>query len=148
MRHTALLTAVALAATAVAGQALAAEHQVKMLNTGPEGTMVFAPAALKLKAGDTVRFLPTDKGHNAETIAGMLPPGATPAKGAMNKELVYTFAKAGTYGFKCAPHWGMGMIFVAKVGDGGANLAEAQATAGKAPPLAKKRFTAAFAGLK
>lgn len=149
MRNKIALTAlVAVAATAMAGQALAAEHKIQMLNSGPGGTMVFSPAAVKAKPGDTLRFLPTEPGHNAETIAGMIPAGAATVKGAMNKEVVYTLSKPGTYGFKCAPHYGMGMVFVAKVGDGKPNLAEAQAAAGKAPPFAKKRFTAAFAGLQ
>lgn len=34
------------------------------------------PAFLAVAAGDTVLFLPTDKGDNVETIKGMLPEGA------------------------------------------------------------------------
>lgn len=135
-------------ALAVAGQAQAAEVKVKMLNSGAQGAMVFEPAQVKLKPGDTVRFIPTDPGHNAETIATMLPAGAAPAKGAMNKELVYKFDKAGTYGFKCAPHWSMGMVFTAKVGDGQPNFAAVEAAAAKTPPLAKKRFAAQLAAVK
>ncbi|HYF22167.1 MAG TPA: pseudoazurin [Caulobacteraceae bacterium] len=146
---TALIPALIAGATlAFAAQAQAAEIKVKMLNTGAQGAMVFEPAAVKLKPGDTVRFLPTTPGHNAETIASMLPPGATPVKGAMNKEVVFKFDKPGVYGIKCAPHFSMGMIFVAKVGDGQPNLAAAEAAAAKTPPLAKKRFAAAFAQVK
>ena len=38
--------------------------------------MVFEPALVKVAPGDTVKFVATDKGHNAETIKGMLPDGA------------------------------------------------------------------------
>lgn len=132
---------------AAAGQASAAEIQVKMLNKGAHGTMVFEPAQAKLKPGDTIRFVPTDPGHNVETIKGMLPPGAQLVKSPLSKEIVVKFDKAGVYGFKCTPHWSMGMAFVAKVGSA-ANLAEVEATAAKAPPIAKKRLTASIAAIK
>ena len=57
----------------VAGAAMAAEIEVKMLNKGAEGLMVFEPALVKIEPGDTVKFVATDKGHNAESIKGMLP---------------------------------------------------------------------------
>lgn len=132
---------------AAAGQAGAAEIQVKMLDKGAQGNMVFEPASAKLKPGDTVRFVPTSAGHNVETIKDMLPPGAELVKSPMSKEIVVKFAKPGVYGFKCAPHWGFGMAFVAKVGEA-PNLATAEAAIVKAPPMAKKRLTASFAALK
>ena len=52
-----------------------------MLNKGKDGAMVFEPAGVKIAAGDTVTFIPTDKGHNAESIKGMIPDGATEFKG-------------------------------------------------------------------
>jgi len=143
-----LVAGVVAAALAVAGQAAAAEIQVKMLDKGAKGMMVFEPSTAKLKLGDTVRFVPTHSGHNVETIMAMLPPGATATKGAMNKEVVVKFTKPGVYGFKCAPHWGFGMAFVAKVGDGGPNAAEAEAAVAKSPPMAKKRLASDFAALK
>lgn len=130
-----------------AGQAAAAEHRVQMLNTGPDGAMVFSPAVVKAKPGDTVRFVPTDKGHNAELIPGMAPTGVTFPKGAMNKELVVTVTAPGVYGFKCAPHYSMGMVALVQVGNA-PNRAAAEAAAAKTPPMAKKRFAAMFAKLK
>ena len=47
-----------------------------MLDKGTEGVMVFEPALVKIAPGDTVKFVATNKGHNAETIKGMLPEGA------------------------------------------------------------------------
>jgi pseudoazurin len=143
-----LLGGVVVGALAVAGAAGAAELQVKMLNSGTQGMMVFEPATAKLKPGDTVRFIPTDAGHNAESIKEMWPADVAPVKGLLGKEVVVKFAKPGVYGFKCLPHWTMGMTFVAKVGDGKSNAAEAEAAIAKAPPLAKKRLTAEFAAIK
>lgn len=129
---------VLIVAALIAAPAGAAEHTVKMLNKGAAGTMVFEPAFLQVKPGDTVRFLPTDKSHNAESIAAMLPTGATPFRGKMNQEVVATFDKPGLYGIKCAPHYGMGMVALVQVGKKPANLAEAQAASH--PGLAKKRM--------
>jgi len=133
---------------ALAGQAGATELQVKMLNQGAQGMMVFEPSTAKLKPGDTVRFVPTDPGHNVESIKEMLPPGAEPVKGAMGKEVVVKLTKPGFYGFKCTPHWGFGMTFVAKVGDGKSNAEAAAAAVAAAPGPAKKRLTAEMAALK
>ena len=77
MRRTMMLTTAAVLMT-LAGNAFAAEVEVKMLNKGTEGMMVFEPALVKIASGDTVKFIAADKGHNAETIKGMLPADATP----------------------------------------------------------------------
>ncbi len=135
------------AAIFAAGPTLAAEHVVKMLNSGADGAMVYEPSVIRAKPGDTVRFVPTTKGHNAELIAGMAPAGVTFPKGAMGKEYVVKVDKAGVYGFKCAPHYGMGMVALVQVGNA-PNRAAAEAVAAKAPGVAKKRFAAMFARLK
>ena len=116
-----------------------------MLNKGEVGTMVFEPALVKVAPGDTVTFVPTDKGHNAETIEGMLPEGAEAVKGKMGKELVVSFDAPGAYGIKCAPHYAMGMIALVVVGDQPANLEDAKAI--KQPKKAQERFDAVFAEL-
>ena len=101
----------------------AAEHEVHMLNKGSDGsTMVFEPAFLQIEVGDTVKFIPTDKGHNAETIKDMFPEGGNEFKGKINEEFSVTFDVAGAYGYKCAPHFAMGMVGLIVVGDAPANL--------------------------
>jgi pseudoazurin len=127
----------AIAALAFASPAAAADHVVKMLNKGKAGAMVFEPALVKVKPGDTVTFVPTDKSHNAESITGMLPAGAKPFKGKMNQPLKVTFSKPGVYGYKCLPHYGMGMVGVVVVGNPG-NLASAQKVSH--PGKAKQAF--------
>jgi len=94
----------------------AAEFEVQMLNKGTKGVMVFEPDFLKIEPGDTVKFIPTDKGHDAESIKGMLPEGAEPFKGKLNEEVTVTYTEEGVYGVKCTPHYAMGMVALIQVG--------------------------------
>lgn len=112
-----VLAASAVALLLTSFSALAAEHEVKMLNKGAEGVMVFEPSVVKIAPGDSVHFIPTDKSHNVESIEGMLPAGATPFKGEMNQDLTVTFDQPGVYGIKCKPHYGMGMVGLVVVGE-------------------------------
>lgn len=143
-----VLLAGVVGAMALAGSASAGEVQVRMLNMGAQGPMVFEPSTAKVKVGDTIRFIPTDAGHNAESIPELVPAGVTPVKGAMGKEVVVKITKPGVYGFKCMPHWTMGMVFIAKAGDAAVDPTATNALIAKAPPLTKKRLTAAFAAVK
>lgn len=129
------------AALAFVQQATAAEHEIRMLNKGEKGMMVFEPALVRAAPGDTVRFVAVDKGHNAESIKGMLPDGTEPFKGKINEEIVLTVDKEGVYGVKCAPHYGMGMVALIEVGNP-ENLEEAKAV--KQTGKAKKAFDELF----
>jgi pseudoazurin len=132
----ALCAAGALLLAAPAG---AAEFEVKMLNKGADGqSMAYEPAYLHIQPGDTVRFVPTDKGHDVETIPGFLPEGAQPFKGKLSQELTVTFQAPGLYGIRCVPHFGMGMVGLIAVGDTAPNLDAARKV--KLPPLATKRM--------
>ena len=136
-----LIAAVGMTATVAA----AAEIDVKMLNKGAAGMMVFEPALIKIAPGDTVKFLSVDKGHNAESIPGMLPDGATPFTSKMSEDVSVTFDKPGVYGIRCKPHYGLGMVALVVVGDPAANLDAAKAI--KQPGKAKQAFDALFAQL-
>ena len=114
MRRIMSLAAFALLMSASTG--LAAEIEVKMLNKGAEGLMVFEPSLVRIEPGDTVKFVATDKSHNAESIKNMLPEGAAPFAGKMNADVTVSFDKAGVYGVKCAPHYAMGMVALVVVG--------------------------------
>lgn len=109
-----------------AGAGWADTHEVKMLNKGEAGAMVFEPAFVKAQPGDVVRFVPTDKGHNVESIDGMLPVGVESFKSEFNEEFELTVDQEGVYGIKCTPHYAMGMIALVQVGQA-ANLDEAAA---------------------
>jgi pseudoazurin len=143
MRKTIPLAAAAM--LAMTGFAAATEIEVRMLNKGSEGVMVFEPALVKVEPGDTVKFVATDKGHNAETIKGMLPDGATAFVGKNGEDVSVKFEQPGIYGIKCLPHYGMGMVAMVVVGTPG-NLDQAKAVpqAGKA----KQVFATLFAKLE
>lgn len=115
-----------LMAVAMASGAQAKDHVVKMLNKGSTGAMVFEPALIKASPGDKVTFVATDKSHNAESINGMLPAGATPFKGKMNQNITITVSKPGVYGYKCLPHYSMGMVGLIVVGSASPNLEAAK----------------------
>lgn len=131
-----MILAGALMTLAAAG-ANAAEVEVKMLNKGAAGAMVFEPALIKIAPGDTVKFLPTDKSHNAESIPEMMPAGAAPFIGKLNEQVDITFKEPGVYGIKCKPHYGMGMVALIVVGEP-TNLEAASAA--KHPGKAKQVF--------
>ena len=109
--------AVLAAIGALSTRASAEEVEVKMLNKGAAGMMIFEPSKVAIQPGDSVRFVPVDRGHNAQSINGMLPDGTTPFEGKRDEEIVVTFDKEGIYGFECKPHAGMGMVGVVVVGN-------------------------------
>ena len=116
-------TTLAVALSLLTGLSLqAAEHEVKMLNVGETGRMVFEPALLEIAPGDTVTFVATDPGHNAESIKDLIPEGATAFKGKLGETISVTFDVEGVYAYKCAPHLGMGMVGLIVVGENPANL--------------------------
>lgn len=120
--------------TTVAGAASAAEVEVKMLNKGTEGVMVFEPSFVKIAPGDSVKFVAADKGHNVESIKGMVPAGAAPFTGKNSEDTTVIFDRPGVYGVKCMPHYAMGMVALILVGAPD-NLAEAKAV----PQLGKAK---------
>jgi pseudoazurin len=146
MRQIAMLVGAA-AALILAGSARAADVEVKLLNRGAEGVMVFEPAFVKIAPGDTVKFLSTDKGHNAESIKGMLPDGATPFVGKNGEDIAVKFDKEGVYGVKCLPHYGMGMVAMIVVGTpGNVDQAKAVPQSGKAKQVFATLFDKLEAG--
>ncbi|TPP09938.1 pseudoazurin [Rhizobium glycinendophyticum] len=146
-RHFPKIAVLAALALSIPGLAAAADFEVKLLNKGTDGAMVFEPAGLKIAPGDTVTFTPTDKGHNAESIKGMIPEGAAEFKGKMSEQIKVTFDVPGLYGVKCAPHVGMGMVAAILVGDApAANLDAFNAV--KLPKKARERIDAAVAAAK
>ena len=123
---------------AFAMPAFSAEHVINMLNKGADGTaMVFEPSFVRAAVGDTVKFVPVDKGHFAVPLPGFWPKDVAEVKGKVNQELVVTLDKEGIYGMKCTPHYAMGMIAVIQVG--AAQLTD-EMKAVKLGPLASKRM--------
>ena len=138
-----LLLAAPMLALGLGTSGFAAEYEVKMLNKGETGTMVFEPAYLRVEPGDVVNFVPTDKSHNVEAIKDVLPPGVEAFKAKLNEGYALTVTEPGLYGIKCTPHLAMGMVALIQVGDAPANLDAAKAT--KLPKKARERFDAEIA---
>ncbi|MDA7949660.1 MAG: pseudoazurin [Hyphomicrobiaceae bacterium] len=93
--------------------ASAETHEVLMLNKDPNDKKkrnVFIPAVIRIKPGDTVKFVSGDKGHNTESMKGMIPEGAKPWKSKVSKDFELTFDKPGVYGYRCTPHYTLGMV--------------------------------------
>ena len=105
---------VAFGAALIPKSSIAGENfEILMLNKDPNNSkrkMIFSDEILSVNVGDTVIFKPEDKGHNSESIKGMIPNGATKWRGKMNKEVSVTFEIPGFYGYHCKPHASMGMV--------------------------------------
>ncbi|MFX0545359.1 pseudoazurin [Roseovarius sp. S1116L3] len=139
-----LATGLALGAL-MSGAAFAETFEVQMLNKGSDGDrMVFEPAFVQAAPGDTIRFVPTDKSHNAETIDDMIPEGAEGFVGKINQEVEVTLDAEGVYGIMCKPHYSMGMVMTIAVGDVDA---PAEFLEGRVPRKAKERFEAQLGNL-
>lgn len=103
------------AATALPGtRAFAQEtHEVQMLNQDPDNPrnrQVFVPRIIRVQPGDTVTWLPTDRGHNSAIIEGMVPEGGETWEGRINEEVSVTLNTPGFYGYQCTPHASVGMV--------------------------------------
>ena len=98
-------------------------YEVRMLNQGTDGVMVFEPSVLQVQLGDSVTFKAENPGHNAASIEGMIPDGADPWDSGMSQDITVTFSEEGTYVYQCTPHLMMSMVGVITVGDANSNLA-------------------------
>ena len=117
-----------------------AEIEVQMLNKGSDGQkMVFEPALIRANVGDTITFLPTEKGHMAASMKGMMADGGK-FKGKTNKPVSYVVTAEGLYGVKCTPHMANGMVAIIAVGDSFDK--EAFLKGGKVSKKAKARIEA------
>lgn len=138
-------TAATFLAAALAAPGFAETIEVEMLNRGEAGTMVFEPAFVRIAPGDVVRFVATDRGHNAQTVDGMIPEGADTFEGKINEEVEVTFDTEGLYGIQCKPHFAMGMVMTVAVGD--VDEMPEGYLEGRLPRKAQERFTEQLEGL-
>lgn len=126
-------------------RANAADLQIKELDSSKEGPMAFEPGFVKAKVGDTIIFVPVNKGHDSSSL--LVPPGANPWKGTFDKETRVKLTKEGVYLFACDAHKTMGMVGVIQVGMA-VNLTEAKKKAEEESAkifLNKDRFSKALA---
>jgi len=112
-------------------------HEVKMYTRNDQGPMIYAPEFLRIAPGDSVRFIPTQSGHNAATIDNMIPAQAEPFRSQINEDFTVTLTEPGLYGIKCSPHYAMGMVMLIEVGE-----PTARELPDDLPPRARQRFEA------
>jgi pseudoazurin len=122
----------------IASSAIAGDVTVEMLNKDADGNrMVYSQEIVEIAAGSTVKWVPTDKGHNVEIIAS---PNDMKFKSKNGKEASVTFETPGIYYYWCTPHKGMGMIGLVVVGGDTSN--KAQISKAKAIGKSKKKLKA------
>ncbi|WP_299303042.1 pseudoazurin [uncultured Litoreibacter sp.] len=134
-----------MARSETASSSIAGHHTVMMLNADcndANAINVFEPAILHIAPGDSVTFMPTNKGHNAASKRGMIPEGAEPWNGAVDEELTVTLTIPGIYGYLCLPHYEVGMVGLIVVGDDLSNLAKAKTA--RHPGDARRAFRDIF----
>lgn len=101
----------------------AKNHKVEMLNSFDGQSMLFVPSFLKIEKGDSVTFVPTNSGHNSQSV--FTPKGAKGWSGKNNEEITVNFNEEGIFIYQCSLHLVMGMIGVVEVGSP-SNLDEAK----------------------
>ena len=126
------------AALLMSTPASAADMKIEMLNKDAEGNrQVYSEEVARIDVGDTITWVPTNKGHNIEMVAS---PNNMKLRSKNNKEVQITFEVPGIYYYWCTPHKGMGMIGLVVVGDDTSNkdqIAKAKAI-GKSKKKLKK----------
>ena len=107
-----------LAAMLMAKQAMAEVIQIEFTQSD-----TFSIEVANIGVGDTVEWLPKNKGHNVEFLAG--PDMADlPPKSNMNEFHSVRFEKQGVYLYGCTPHLNMGMLGLIVVGNDLHNIDE------------------------
>ena len=121
--RTLLLSAALLVGSSVA--AFAETIEIQMLNETEAGDkMVFSQELIRAEVGDVIRFVPTDRSHNAQSVKGALPEGQEAFKGRMNQEIEYVVTETGLTAVVCQPHQTMGMVALIVVGNDVSNADE------------------------
>jgi len=92
--------------------------EVEMLNKNEAGDrMVFSQELIRAEVGDIIRFIPTDKSHNAQSVKGALPDGQEAFRGKVNKVVEYEITETGLTAVVCLPHQSMGMVALVVAGN-------------------------------
>jgi pseudoazurin len=111
-----LMTAALLVGSTV--PAFAETIEIQLLNENEAGDrMVFSQELIRAKVGDVIRFVATDRSHNAQSVRDALPEGQEAFKGRMNQDVEYIVTEAGLTAVVCQPHESMGMVALIVVGD-------------------------------
>ena len=113
-----LVLAAMLVTTAMSKHAIAEVFQVEFTQFD-----TFSVEVVNIDVGDTVEWLPKNKGHNVEFLAG--PDMADlPPKSNINEFHSVLFERPGVYLYGCTPHLNMGMLGLVMVGNDLHNINE------------------------
>jgi pseudoazurin len=111
-----LMTAALLIGSAV--PAFAETIEIQLLNENEAGDrMVFSQELIRAEVGDVIRFIATDRSHNAQSVKDALPEGQEAFRGRMNQDVEYIVTETGLTAVVCQPHESMGMVALIVVGD-------------------------------
>lgn len=117
-------------------------HEIKMLDYGQEGGMVFEPSFLAVEPGDTITFIPTATGHFVRSA--LVPEGAKEWSSELDQPYSVTVEEEGVYVYFCPPHLTMAMLGVIQVGaaTGKAEVTEKMASFHRRQIMNKQRLWA------
>ena len=111
-----LITAAMLIGSAV--PAFAETIEIQLLNENEAGDrMVFSQELIRAEVGDVIRFIATDRSHNAQSVKDAIPEGQEAFRGRMNQDVEYIVTETGLTAVVCQPHESMGMVALIVVGD-------------------------------
>ena len=124
--------------------ASAETHEILMVNKDENGNRnAFVPEVIQISAGDTVKWLSKDRGHNVEMVSS---PNKVKFKSKLGKDASMVFEKPGVYYYWCTPHKGMGMIGLVVVDGDLSNIQELEKA--KALGKSKKKLRSLLKSLK
>jgi len=107
----------------ISSNVLSADITIEMLNKNKETKkrMVYSQEVVKIEIGQSIEWVPTDRGHNVEMLVG--PQGYDlPKKTKLNEAVNMTFSTPGIYLYQCSPHAALGMIGIIVVGGDTSNI--------------------------
>ena len=111
-----LMTAALLVGSTV--PAFAETIEIQLLNENEAGDrMVFRQELIRAEVGDVIRFIATDRSHNAQSVKDALPEGQEAFRGRMNQDVEYIVTETGLTAVVCQPHESRGRVALIVVGD-------------------------------
>ena len=121
-----------------------ANHQVTMNDRDSAGNrLAFEKEILSISSGDSVTWLPVDKGHNIEMVAS---PNNLKFSSSAGEEVTLKFEDPGIYYYRCSPHKSAGMIGLIIVDNNYSNIEQIKSS--NAPGRAKVKLNSLLKSLQ
>ena len=121
-----------------------ANYQVTMNDRDSAGNrLAFEKEILSISSGDSVTWLPVDKGHNIEMVASPINLKFSSFAG---EEVTLKFEDPGIYYYRCSPHKSAGMIGLIIVDNNYSNIEQIKSS--NAPGRAKIKLTSLLKSLQ